>query len=490
LPNEELDEATKPKTNRRTLDVAPSQVYMMRYDFQYMDGEIIKKYLYLPYVTQGGTIMLSGSRYVISPILADRVISIGTSSIFIRLLKAKLTFNRINSPFKADNQMQNYQVAWSDIYNKKTKFSRPTVKAESTLVHYLLCKYGFTGMFQKFLGITPVVGSDNITPEAFPVKDWVICESLGVKPKGVKVGYPSAYVKSTIRVAIRRSEFGSEAKNLMAGFFYVVDHFPQRITPEYVDDERLWLVLLGHIIWPANYSEGRLYADVTDHFQSLDEYIDAISRDKLRQIGYPCADIYELLFLIIRNFNDWVLSSQDRVATMYDKELAILQFVFYDIIKQINQLSFNLTSARKKDLTEAKVKDLLASRIRPGLIYSLVKGNGACSTASTSGDNMALKITNLLVPQSGSNRQTSSKARSAIGDPSKCLHASIAEVGSYVALPKSSPDGRSRLNLCLHISPTGLVLRNPKFTELIDRTQEMISQIRPADRVIIEDDPS
>ena len=479
-PQEEFAEATKPKNNRRIYDTARSDVYMMRYEFRYNNEEPIKKFLYLPFVGQAGTIFLSGSRFMISPILADRVISVGTATIFIRLLKAKLTFNRLNHPYVAAGHVENIPVPWSDIYIKKTKFSRPTVKAESTLVHYLLSKYGFSGMFERFLGIQPIVGTDNITPENYPPKDWVICHTAGIKPKGVKIAFPSTYeqIKSPIKVAIRKTEYTSEARSLIAGFFYVVDHFPQRIAPEYVDDTRLWLVLLGHVLWPANFSEGKLYGDVRDHFLSLDEYVDAISRDKLRQIGYPCSDIYELLFLIIRNFNDWRADADDRVSTMYDKELAILQFVFYGIIKQINQLSFNLASVRKKETTIAKVNDLLNRWLRPGLIYSLTKDSGVCTTAATSGDNMALKITNNLVPQSSSNRQTSSKARTVISDPTKRLHSSIAEVGNYIALPKSSPDGRARLNLCVNVDPTGLIVRNEKFRKRIDHVQEMIRNSR------------
>ena len=116
--------------------------------------------------------------------------------------------------------------------------------------------------------------------------------------------------------------------------------------------------------------------------------------------------------------------------------------------------------------------------MRPGLIYSLTKDSGVCTTAATSGDNMALKITNNLVPQSSSNRQTSSKARTVISDPTKRLHSSIAEVGNYIALPKSSPDGRARLNLCVNVDPPGLIVRNEKFRKRIDHVQEMIRNSR------------
>lgn len=111
--------------------------------------------------------------------------------------------------------------------------------------------------------------------------------------------------------------------------------------------------------------------------------------------------------------------------------------------------------------------------LRMRLVHNLKKQHGEVSTCSTSGDNMALKITNLLVPQTKSTKATTS-TQTSIDDPATRLHASICEVGGYASMPKSSPDGRSRLNLCLNIDPKGRVVRNPKFKDLIDSVQGKI----------------
>ena len=109
--------------------------------------------------------------------------------------------------------------------------------------------------------------------------------------------------------------------------------------------------------------------------------------------------------------------------------------------------------------------------LKPGLIFRLSKDHGEVSTTTASGDNKALKLTTILVPQSSSSRNRSRKDKKAISDPTNRLHASVAEVGGYANLPKSDPTGHSRLNLCLQIEPNGVVKRNPKFTQLIDSVQ-------------------
>lgn len=472
-PQQEYAEATRKRVNRCVFDVARSDVYLMEYMFSYKGQKLASRFLYLPFVSKAGTIHISGSRFVISPILADRVISVGMSSVFVRLLKAKLTFNRIPHHYVVNDQRESIQVAYGDIYNKKPmpNAPKPTVRANCSLVHYLLCKYGFTETFRRFGGCDPVIGGEEINESLYPESDWVICRSTGIKPKGFGKLH---YEPSTIRIAIARDKYTSMVKNLVAGFFYVVDHFPTRITPQYVNHTSLWMILLGHLIWSGNVGEGKLLADVTDHIASLDEYVDELVRDKLRGIGYECSNLYELLALIIDKFYEWLLTSDDRVSTMYDKELSILPFVCYEITSAINNLYFKLKAASKKELVAKKIESIMGMNLRPGLIFKITKEHGEVTTTSTSGDNMALKITNLLVPQSSSTRNRSKKDRVAISDPGKRLHASIAEVGQAFSLPKSEPSGRSRVALTLRLSDTGLVLRDPRYVELLDSVQAKI----------------
>jgi hypothetical protein len=483
-PLEEYAEASRTKTSRTQFDVARSDIYLMEYKFQFMDEEPIKRFIYLPFVGQAGTIFLSGSRFVISPVLADQVISVSLHSVFVRLLKAKLTFNRQPWQFKIDGQSVAQRITWAKIYNKKPNKSAPkaTTNAKSTLVHYLLAKYGLREMYALYTDSHPVIGGEEITRDRFPTADWVLCESSGIQPRNFK----SYYAPTPIRIAIPRVEWNRSVELLTAGVFYVIDHFPEKISPEYVDDPKLWQLLLGHVIWSGNVNAGKLINDVQDHIVSLDEYLDTQHARKLKEIGYESRDIYHLMFHIINNFDDWSQSADDRVSTMYDKELSVLQFVAYDHVSAINQLYFNIVSARKKDyanstspsrsFNRAKIERLMSMNIRQGLVFELPKEHGEVSTTGTSGDNMALKVTSILVPQSKSTKQSSGKSRTSLEDPTKRLHVSIAEVGGCWALPKADPDGRSRINPTVQINHSGLVMRDLRYKPLLDTIQRLIAR--------------
>lgn len=478
-PQEEFAVVTKKKGTKRYYDVARSDITMMRYFFRYKGEDLDPRHMYLPFVSDAGYITLGGSRFNISPILSDRVISIGVSNIFVRLLRDRLTFERIGYHYMVDGKRETVQVAWSLIYHRnstKMKNLRPTVKANCALMHYLFCKYGFTTTFKMFGHCDPIVGGAEINKNVYPEDEWVICSSTQVPPKGC---VRSFYKPSNIRVAVRKEQMTPMVRNMLGGFFYVVDHFPDRILPEFIDDpheKRLWKILLGHIIFSGTINAGKLHDDIEDHMTSLDEYLDTLVIDRLKEIGIEVENVYQLFAVIIEKFNDWLLGAADKVASMYDKELSILHFALYEITSAIFKLYFKLKAASKKELTAKEINATMNMTLKTGAIFSITKGHGEVSTVSCPGDNKAFKVTALLVPQSSSNRTSNRKDRAQLSDPSKRLHVSVAEVGGYLNLPKSEPSGRSRLNPTLRTDPKGVVLRNPARLELLDTVQELIKR--------------
>jgi len=477
-PQEEFAIQTKKKGTRRTFDTARSDIYMMQYFFKYKGVDLEPRFLFLPSVSDANCITLGGSKFNIAPILSDRVISVGVANIFVRLLRDKLTFERTSYHYMIDCKRETVQVSWASIYHKNSKMKKlkATVKANCSLMHYLLCKYGFTDTFLKFGNCKPIIGGNEINKNVYPDEDWVICSSTQVKPKGCGRGF---YEPSQVRIAIRKEELTPLVKNMLGGFFYVVDHFSSRIQPslEYVNSKRLWMILLGHIIVSGTINEGTLYSDIEDHITSLDEYLDSLVISKLKDIGVHVDTIYQLFALIIEHFNNWLLDASDNVSSMYDKELNVLYYVLYEISSAIFKLYFKLKAASKKELTVKEITAAMNVSLRTGLIFSITKSHhGEVSTVSSSGDNKAFKITSMLRPQSESSRIGGRKDRAVINDPTRRLHVSVAEIGGYSNLPKSAPDGRSRINPCVMVDSKGVVMRNPKFMQLLDEIQSIIKR--------------
>jgi hypothetical protein len=475
-PQEEFAEATKRKTSKRTFDVARSDLYMMKYIFKFKEELLPDRFLYLPFVNEAGTITLGGSRFNVSPLLIDRVISVGMTDIFVRLLRDKLTFKRVSQHYMVDGKRETVQVVWSLIYhkNQKMKRMRQTIKANTTMMHYLLCKYGLHDTFLKFGKCKLVIGGPEVNKNVYPENEWTICSSVQVKPKGFGRAY---YEPSTVNVAIRKEEMTPMVRNMLGGLFYIIDHFPTSIQPQFIGgsgEKRMWNIAMGVILWSANIHHGKLNDDIKDHIDSLDEYIDGIVVKKMEEIGVPVEDIYQLFAVIIEHFNDWLLNATDKVNSMYDKELNVLYHVLYEITSAIFKLHFKLKAAAKKEISAKEVIATMNQTLRLGLIYSMTKNHGEVTNISNPGDNKALKITSILVPQRDSTRTSNRKDRAVLNDPSKRMHVSVAEIGGYSNMPKSEPSGRSRINFYLQYDSKNVVERNPKYIKLLDGIQEML----------------
>jgi len=475
-PREEYSFLTSKKSNKRTYDIARSDTYLMKYMFRFNGVDLPPRYLHLPFINSGGFISMSGPRYAISPVLSDKVISLGTSNIFIRLLRDKLTFERLHYNLTINGKRELVQIVWSLIYHKPNlpNSIKSTVKANCSLAHYLFCKYGFTQTFKKFTNCVPVIGMiDEVNVENYPADDWVIIESTRIKPRGV---FDMAYRGTELRVAVKKIEYSNLVKQLVAGFFYVADYFPQRIEKRYIDNTNLWRILLGHILFPGNIGEGKLLNDINEHFDSLDEYIDAIVQQKLKDIGYVCHDVYELFAIVLDNFSDWLLKAKDTINSMYDKELSILYFILLPITSAIFKLHFRLKKiASKKQLKEADIIGLMAMNLKPGIIFAITKQYNGVSTVSYSGDNKIFEITSMLAQQKTSSKG-SQNDRAAINDPGRRLHISVAEVAAYLSFTKSDPSGRSQLNPHVLLDSSSTIIRRPDLIPLLNSVQEMIKR--------------
>lgn len=469
---EEYLEHTRRRSPRPTYDVAESNFYMMRYDFSFQGTPLKPKFIYLPYVTENCTIHISNSRYLVSPVLADRVITISSAYIFIRLLRDKMTFEKLNHHFKVNDERTTASIVWADIYhkNEQHKKLKNTLKVKSSLAHYLFCKYGFTETMQRFGMTTPVLGDHTtIDYHQYPPDKWVICKTNGT-PRGINPAYWNA---PNLRVAILREDFEKHPiiKNLVAGLFYVVDHFPDQFAdPTWVDNPRWMMILMGQIIWAPTIQHGKLANDCAAHIASLDDYIDSIMIEKFKEIEKPIHDLYQLFAMLIENFNKWRVENNDKINSMYGKELNVTSFLLEQLIFLIVRFNFRLKAAAKKGLKLRDVENALQA-VKTGALFSLTKSSGCLSTTSSPGDNKAFKLTSILIPQTAS-QKGGNKTRGANDDPSLKIHVSVAEIGGYSNPPKSDPSGRGRLNPHAIVDENGLVGRHADLMEMLDRTQQ------------------
>jgi hypothetical protein len=473
-PERELNAVVVKKPGRRIHDVARKNMRVLSVQMSLHGQPLPERFIQVPFVEDGGLTNINGSYYTVSPVLSDPIVSISEDLVFVRLLKAKLTFERmpfayfINDPVKI-RKTESVQIVHSSIYNKKTPTTGETIKAQCTLMHYLLCKFGYTQTFKQYAGVVPIIGGSEINDTNYPIEEWVIAEGAGNKNRRPGMPVP------VVRVAIRRAEYTPALRYFIGGLFYIVEKFATKIDVAYVDDTNMWKRFLGEIIWSPEVAAGRLISDVREHLASLDEYVDPDTQIKLHESGFICSNLYDLFAIIIVEFDTRTLDSDDAAASCYGKVLDVINYVLYDITAGFFKLYFKL-KAKGAEITYREAEAAIASTVRTGAAFRLHRTHGEVATHSCSSAVMPFKVTAMMVPQQKSTKSPSRGGdRGADQDPSSLRHATLPVVGQ-LAGPKSGPNGRHRVSPFLRLTPTGKIIENPEIADLLKRTQDTLTK--------------
>lgn len=486
-PTEEFEKVTnknitkkEKQRSKRYFSVDQSDMYLVAFNFKFQGKMLPPHYIYIPFVSEGGYIHIRGSRFQVSPVLADRIISVGKDNVFIRLLKARLTFKRLPYHVMRNDRQAMVQLIYSDnIHNAAANRKAKGVSIKrSSLGHYLFARYGLAEAFLRFAQCTPVVGGVEVNRNVYNEDEWVIFTSRRIPPQGTPKKAP--YTPTTLRLAVRRTEMNPMVEQLAVCLFYLADRFPQRVVPEYLNHTNLWRILLGQIILPDVKGEGTLQFRMDSHISSLDKYIDGFTRKKMEKEGTPITDIYQMFALVMERFNHWIIDGAKKLSSMYDKELSVKYYMLNGIVVRINHFAFNMSAPQKKPLTAEMVIDRLGKIIKRHTAFKITSGHGEVSTSGYPGDNKAFNATTRLVPQAKANiiPQKGKKKGGGVSmkDPMHYLHVSVAEVGGYSSMTKSEGYGRDILNPHVSTDADNNVLRNPERRDLLDSVQVLVDR--------------
>lgn len=505
---EEYEEITRLRSNRRIFDLAQSSVYLVKYYFVFTDQlgkeHPITRFIYLPFVSRAGILSVSGSKYHIVPVLSDKVFTPGRDSVFVRLTQDRNNMFRMYNTIILNGRRETRYVAWATIYRspEARRISSNTKRSRTLLVHYLFGKYGFTGAFKRYAGTVPIYGYEtDITPEKYPPDEWVICESTKLKSLAC---FDKHYQPTKIRLAVKRSEWTLEVETLVFGFYYVVDHFPERFEPRrfhgdvvdndgvvspasggqseddrkrilasYLDDRSLWMILIGIIVFGPTRGENILYKDISEHFESLDAYLDTVSQEKLREKGLELENYYDLLAYLSVHFNTMVQEGSETSQNVYGKNLEILSYVLYDILYGFTNMKFSLNkAANRRPLSLKDVTANLQQFVKMGEIFKIRSGKILTKAVSYSGDHMYPGITAVIAEQESRAGGAQGQTNRTVVGPQHRIDLSMVPTGSVLNLPKANPVPLARVNPWITVDEaTGTVYPNPELEDLINRNR-------------------
>lgn len=474
--------------SRRGYDIAKNSVFMVRYNFTYKGTKLAPAYFYLPYVSEGGLMYISGILYAVSPVIADRVYSVSESEVFVKLNRAKLKFLRMPYHFVEDGSRVSGYMAHSALHNaagrRRAKASTSqTIKMNqivTPLALYLFCKYGVYDTFAH-VGRCAVKIFDqrDFDYAEWPTDEYVITKSFGYAPSSTRYNAARyAHIASQLVVVIDRKDYTPLVKALVTGFWYVVDHFPEELSLDNLGFVEQWHLVLGYSLFgDANYRV-KILEDIALHMDSLDGYVDEVAREDFQSIGVKVDMIYDVFVEMLRNMDALMIAVIGNQSSLYGKHLTVLPYILSSNTTALFNMLFKLKSNPKRELTADSVGKLIQSFIKPLTFFrTLSMKHGELNSVSNPHDNLFFKITSKMVHQNDSTGGGAKEPNPA--DPANHLHVSFAEVSGMTVLNKSDPLSNDKLNPCLLVDPsTGDIIRHERFRELLDTAQQQITRKR------------
>lgn len=471
-PDEEFMELTKPRNNKRTFDLAKSNVYMVKYISELSDKLLPPQYFSVLYHERGAEFHIGGTLYHNIPVLSDKVISPGADSVFLRLWRDKITIRRKLHTLCINGRRENVNFAWATLYRKHSDQKVPaTTRAVTSLAHYLLAKYGFSTMCMKYLGFVPLVwGDDQARPEVNDVK-FVIIESAGIQPAGYIGNF---YKPSKIKMAIPVEQWNQKVLSFVSGIFYTIDNFPEYVHVQNLNVRENWMVLLGHILFSGLHGVPLLLQRISEHLLTIDHYVDTLVISKLKEKGLIIEDFYDLTALIIERFQSFILDAEQSNLSMFGKSLDILYYIYFDITSAFFRINYKLTS-KKTTLSEKDVLETYRKFLKPGAIYRVTNGKIMTEAVSDSQDHMYPKGTSRLVEQEARPGADRGKSKRLVVTENQHADVSMAEAGCLHFLSKSDPSPTRHANPFMHLDlATATIIPNPELAALRDKAEMML----------------
>lgn len=478
-PMEEY-KALHPRKDKNFIELSKTDTVLTEAIFTYNGKPIDSRPISVPFARPGGLMWIQGSEYSLSPVIEDPAVSVTRGGLFVWLGMTKANFSRLSYHVYMDDVDYTANVTYSFLYHtgERSRAVKPGKNSpRPTLMHYIMCKFGFTEAMKRFFDVTDIaVGtSKTIDKTTHDPEHWRIIRGSNSNAYRRK----DAKEPSDIRVAILKAQATPAVMDAISSFFYVVDLFPDMVFVHDIEKPVMWRRLLGIVWFTEKPSEGDRMNLIDNHMVTIEGYINYQSRNNLRQGGIEVESFYAFLAWVIHNLPSKVSTASGDVASLYGKRLTVTRYLLKDISRSIYTLMYALNNRfanRRGRLSEREVKDIMRKGLPRDKILEASSGHAEVSTVSFPGTCMIFDITSNAVLQENTDNAPG-KHGGGVNDASKFIHSSVIAFCSYVAMGKNEPSGRGNLGMNTELGPRGELLQNPKNKHELEKLDMHLTRL-------------
>lgn len=349
------------KTTRAKIPLTVSHLRLVRYRVRFGDQYLYTN-LYTPYMFDD-MLHVRDKRSMVRKVILEKTFSRvdegDKDGLSVSPIRVNLTFNR-----RRTFRVASYVTG--DFYTHfivSARLFHGTIRSkicETTIVHYMLAKFGFTKTLTKF-GIS----KSDVSFVGDVGQDTDLYDYFAAKPYDEKVEAGPGLFLRVKRTLLAEDQTRKFIVNLM----YVLSFFKiQNLENVYVEQGSIWKVILGIIILEDK-AEPKAYSNAETHLKSVDFFIDPLTRRRFNNFGVAIDDIYDLLVYIFIHIDAFMVNNlvQDLYNSRLDVSNGILVKSFAErIFKSIYFL------AKKSNIT---LSDVTAAIKHNPMMFRLPSGS-------------------------------------------------------------------------------------------------------------------
>ena len=433
--------------------ITVSELLLVEYIFAY-NGKHISVPLYIPYL-KNDVIVIEGTNYVLQRSIKEKVFSRTTSGITMKVIRQPIPFYRTSSyriESISGDWYSNESVPTTSIYNQPR--SNRSKMIDASIIHYLLCKFGFLGTLARF-GLTS--------------EDMVFVKSVGgdIEEYHYFVGKKAKSLKQVdIFLKVRKHLLSDPIiSKLAANILYTITAFQKHHVEDlYEPTGTVFRVMLGKIIYGNTQLDIQCKNKIDTHIKSLDTYLDPITRDRLHSYEIYVNDIYDMLQYVFKEIDKISLSTSH--TDLYNSRVDVMEELLVEtIVKSVYTRWYKVETDAKKLKDKDVQKQLNFPR---DLVAKLHLSRIVQKNPPAYGDNILVGWLIQKIRQSG--LSTSGRI---IKSPDHRFHPSMAAVETLISFSKSNPGAGGAINPFLQITNNGSVIRQNYSNEIDDLQKDL-----------------
>ena len=473
-PRKVFETEFKSGVNKYGFDLAYNTVYKCELLVTWNGETVPNRSLWLLYSHKGNFVYLSDNKYNLVPILSDKVISVDSNKIFLRLMRDKINIESEAMNIKINGKIQPIllikniilRVGKRNLQNKIGELPIPTIL-------YLLIKYGYKEVVRRMCG--EYITMDITYGEVEAKQRQIVYEANPTPHKKFK--YKSDFKPHGVKIVVNSRRRTASTDVIASSMLYLLNIFSHqaRDLVDAINSNDLELeigvyqLMMGTLVFKDNYNMDRTISEIKEHFKLLDAYVDNVVIKILKSVGVEVSNIFDLLEVVLREFVKRTSDSLNFNIDVTNGYLDVLYYVYFNNIVAINTTIRNVLTS-KKELTTKDVEGIFNKFMKPRVILNLAKAGNplVLKNVDYTGDNYYPKITRDMALQAQGDGVNRSKKPFIY--PLRYIYGLDTVTGDILGLQKKCPSPRTNINMYSRID-----LDTGKF--ILDREDEELSTI-------------